>query len=272
VEESINPKKGDQLLVTGALGSVGRVAVFAAIARGAIVWAGVRGAQRAEARKLGAHGIVALDDDADLAKLPPLDSIADTVGGTTIAKLAGHVKPGGLIASVVGEPAVAKERGLRVQGMMAHEDPKRLAELAIAVAAGRLTIPIAKRLPLVDARLAQQLAANHPGGKIVLTCAVAVHAAEPTTKAKLTTFLIRDRILKLLSDDEIARVSTAETKERLAEGEEYVDLERLELGVLVADGVTPPMHHMLPRHAVSATTWTQIVAQLSAPGIGTASL
>lgn len=272
VEESIQPREGDQMLVTGALGSVGRVAVFAAKARGAMVWAGVHGAQRAEAAKLGAHGVVALDDDADLANLPPLDSIADTVGGATIAKLLVHVKPGGLIASVVGEPDGAKERGLRVQGMLAHTDPKRLAELAIAVAEGRLTIPITRRLPLSEAGKAQELAAHHPGGKILLTGAVAVHARKPTTRAKLTDYLIRDRILKLLSDDEVARVSTAETKKRLDEGEDYVDLERLELGVRRADGVPPPMHHMLPRHAVSARTWTQIVAQLSAPATGTPSI
>jgi hypothetical protein len=47
---------------------------------------------------------VALDDDAELDRLPRLDSIADTVGGETIQKLLSKVKAGGTIGSVLGEP------------------------------------------------------------------------------------------------------------------------------------------------------------------------
>src|SRR5665213_571161 len=95
VEEAVNPKPGDLVLVTGALGGVGRTAVFAAKARGAKVYAGVRAKQRAEAAKLGADVVIALDDESDVAKLPPLDAIADTVGGETTQKLLGKLKPGG---------------------------------------------------------------------------------------------------------------------------------------------------------------------------------
>jgi NADPH:quinone reductase-like Zn-dependent oxidoreductase len=169
VEEALNPRKGDLVLVTGAMGSVGRVAVFAAKARGAKVYAGVRSGQKARAAELGADGVVALDDEAEVGKLPQLDGIADTVGGDTIKKLLAKVKPGGTIGSVVGEPAGAKERGLIARGMLAHSDPKRLAELAQAVAAGQLVIPIAKRFPLGDVREAQKLAENGAGGKVILT-------------------------------------------------------------------------------------------------------
>ena len=41
----------------------------------------------------------------------------------------------------------------------------------------------------------------------------------------------RDTILKLLSDDEIARVSSVEDSSGLPEGEEYLDLESLDQGV-----------------------------------------
>ncbi len=169
VEEAIKPQAGDVVLVTGAMGSVGRVAVFAGKALGAKVWAGVRGSQKAEATKLGADGVVALDDDAEIGKLPPLDSIADTVGGDAIKKLLGKLKTGGTIGSVVGEPAGAKGRGLVVHAMLVHADAKRLAELGQAVAEGKLVIPIAKKLPLTEAREAQKLAEKGPGGKVVLT-------------------------------------------------------------------------------------------------------
>lgn len=168
IEEAVNPKPGDLVLITGALGGVGRTAVFAAKARGAKVYAGVRAKQRAEAAKLGADVVVALDDESDVAKLPPLDALANTVGGETTQKLLGKLKPGGTVGSVVGEPAGAKERGFVVRGMMTHSDPKRLAELAQAVADGKLVIPIAKRFPLAQAAEAQKVAEAHVGGKVVL--------------------------------------------------------------------------------------------------------
>jgi NADPH:quinone reductase-like Zn-dependent oxidoreductase len=168
VEDLINPGQGDQVLVTGANGSVGRVAVFVAKARGAKVYAGVRAKHRAEAAELGADAVVALDDEDEIAKLPQLDAIADTVGGDAIKKVYAKVKPGGIVASVVGEQAAAKERGLVARAMMAHSDPKRLAELAQAVADGKLIIPIVKRFPLAQAAEAQKLAEGGPGGKVIL--------------------------------------------------------------------------------------------------------
>jgi NADPH:quinone reductase-like Zn-dependent oxidoreductase len=169
VQEAIHPARGARLLVTGAVGGVGRAAVFTARAAGAEVWAGVRGSQVVEAAELGAHGVVALDDPASIQKLPVLDAIADTVGGEAIAGLLGKVKPGGTIGSVVGPPAGAQERGLVVKAFLAHPDATRLAELGRAVAAGQLILPIARRFPLAQAREAQALAERHAGGKVILT-------------------------------------------------------------------------------------------------------
>ena len=169
IEEAIDAREGATILITGATGSVGRVAVFAARARGARVWAGVRRVHKAEAEKLGAAGVVALDDDAEVDRLPPLDAIADTVGGETTKKLLGRVKPGGVIGSVVGEPAGAKERGLVVNGMVSHADSRRLAQLAAAVAEGKLVVPIARSFPLAQAREAHRFAERGAGGKVLLT-------------------------------------------------------------------------------------------------------
>jgi NADPH:quinone reductase-like Zn-dependent oxidoreductase len=128
----------------------------------------VRASQKAEAAKLGAAGVVALDDDADLAKLAQLDSLADTVGGPTVAKLIAKIKPGGVVGSVVGPPPGAKERGLTVHALLAHADPKLLAKLVQSVADGKLTIPIAKKLPLGEARAAHQLVGKGAHGKVLL--------------------------------------------------------------------------------------------------------
>jgi hypothetical protein len=75
----------------------------------------------------------------------------------------------------------------------------------------------------------------------------------------------RDSILKLLSDEENARISTAEAASRLTEGAEYLDLEHLDRGVQLAKAATAKatMGHILPRSAVSEETWRNILAQLA---------
>ena len=167
IEEAVRPRRGDVVLVTGAVGSVGRSAVLAARTLGARVFAGVRRLQQEEAAKLSVE-VVALDDDSAIARLPQLDSIADTVGGQTIQKLLGKVKTGGVIGSVIGEPLGAKEQGLVVRAYMVHCDGRRLTGLACAVAEGKLVIPIAKKFPLAEIREAQTLAERGAGGKVVL--------------------------------------------------------------------------------------------------------
>jgi len=167
-EDAVDARAGETILVTGALGGVGRATVFAAKERGATVYAGVRGTQKAEATRLGADGVVAIDDDGEIAKLPALDGIADTVAGETIQRLLAKLKPGGKIGSVLGEPPGAKERGFIVKAFMTRSDPKRLGELAAEVAAGKLDIPIAKRFPLAAASAAHELAEKGVDGKVLL--------------------------------------------------------------------------------------------------------
>jgi hypothetical protein len=77
-------------------------------------------------------------------------------------------------------------------------------------------------------------------------------------------YVTRDRIMNLLSDDETAKVSTAETAKQLTAGEEYIDLTQLDKGVLIASlgKGSPPMGNVLPKSAVHVQTWTNIVAAL----------
>jgi NADPH:quinone reductase-like Zn-dependent oxidoreductase len=169
VEDAVKPAEGSTILVTGAVGNVGRVAVFAAKKRGVRVWAGVRSRQRSEASKLGVVGVVAIDDDTDLAKLPTLDSIADTVGGETITRLYRKLRPGGVLGSVLGEPAGAKERGVVVHALLTQRSSRMLADYSAAVAQRKLEIPISRKMPLAQAADAQKFAERqHPNGKVLL--------------------------------------------------------------------------------------------------------
>ena len=100
---------------------------------------------------------------------------------------------------------------------------------------------------------------NHKVGKYI--------QLEQTMKNDLRSdYLTRDSILKVLSDEEVASVSTAETADRLMDGDEYLDLEQLRQGVQKALQTTIPMGRVLPRKAVHANTWNKIVAQLVEPG------
>ena len=73
----------------------------------------------------------------------------------------------------------------------------------------------------------------------------------------------RNTILLLLSDDEVASVSTAETALSLQDGAEFIDLELLEKGVLKASGATAIMGRVLPRKAVHEVTWKKILKVLA---------
>ena len=169
IERGIQPRPGAVILVTGAIGGVGRTAVHVAKQHGAHVIAGVRASQRAEAEGLGADRVIALSDANEIASLPELDAIADMVGHETIDRLLPFIRKNGVLATVVGVPASAEGREIRVVPVWAQPDSARLEELGREVARGLFSIPIGKRLKLSQIREAQQLAEKGGIGKIVLT-------------------------------------------------------------------------------------------------------
>ena len=162
-------KQGETVLISGAMGSVGRAAIFTAKKAGATVIAGVKKAQLDAAKELGADEVVALDDKEAMAKVGFMDAVADTVGGETGAMLLGKVKQGGVFASVVGPPLGAKlHPTVKVALVMAVPDPAKLAEMAAEVVAGRYKIPIDRMLPLSEAADGQVAAEKGGIGKVLL--------------------------------------------------------------------------------------------------------
>jgi NADPH:quinone reductase-like Zn-dependent oxidoreductase len=160
---------GQTVLVTGAIGGVGRTAVFVAKKAGAIVIAGVRKNQLKEAETLGADQVLALDDDAAMDGLGFVDAVADTVNHETAQKLLGKIKPGGVFASVLGPPAnAALHPTVHVEAVVCVPDPAMLRTLAEAALAGRFTIPIDRMLPLAEAAEGQKAAEKGGIGKVLL--------------------------------------------------------------------------------------------------------
>jgi NADPH:quinone reductase-like Zn-dependent oxidoreductase len=162
-------KASQTVFVVGAVGNVGRSAVFTAKHLGATVIAGVLKRQMDEAKSIGADQFIATDDDAAIANLAPLDAVADTVGGKLAEKLIAKVKPGGVFASVAGAPPnAAKYPSVKVVPVFSHFDRDTLQFMAEAVRDGKLTIPISLRLPLSEAAKAHALAEKGGIGKILL--------------------------------------------------------------------------------------------------------
>jgi NADPH:quinone reductase-like Zn-dependent oxidoreductase len=154
---------GQTVLVTGALGSVGRSAVWTKVI------AGVKKSQVKEAASLGTDQVLALDDEGALAKLGFIDAVADTVDGETAQKLLGKVKQGGIFASVLGPPANARMHPtVKIEAIQSTPDAAMLRTMAEDVAAGRLVIPIDRMLPLAQAGEAHAAAEKGGIGKILL--------------------------------------------------------------------------------------------------------
>lgn len=83
------------------------------------------------------------------------------------------------------------------------------------------------------------------------------------TTTERAEYVTRETIMQLLSDDEIAKVSTAEAASALKDGTQYLDLEHLDQGVQRATaGTKVGVGHALPQSAVSSDTWGKIVGLL----------
>ena len=169
MREGAKAQKDQTILLTGALGSVGRIALYAAKEIGAKVIAGVRKQQIEEALSLGAVAAIDLGDDKELAKLGSVDAVADTIGGETATKLIGKVRPGGNYGSVVGPPSnAALHPTVQVNGVVAHPDTRTYIHYAEAIRDKKLVLPIDRMLPLAEAAEAQAAGEKGGVGKIIL--------------------------------------------------------------------------------------------------------
>ncbi len=167
INEHIQPTSGARILITGALGAVGRFALFAARRRGAETIAAVRASQQDEARKLGASEIIALDSREQ--NYFSFDHVADTVGGPAVASLCKHLAPHGLIRTVSTTPI--DPAGLTTEPVFVavHPDVQTLEAIGGFVARGEFHMPIARRMKLEEAAEAhRKMESGSVGGKIIL--------------------------------------------------------------------------------------------------------
>src|SRR5579862_6456200 len=177
VRVAANVKDGQVVLITGALGSVGRAAVHSAKKIGAQVIAGVRAKELDDARSLGASDVLAIEDDEAIEKFPLVDAIADTVGGEVAARLIAKVKQGGSFGYSAGLPASAAAQypTVKITRVFAKSDPSKVREFADDVRDGKFVLPIGRRMPLRDAAEAHVLGESGGIGKILLLAPESQH-------------------------------------------------------------------------------------------------
>jgi NADPH:quinone reductase-like Zn-dependent oxidoreductase len=173
--EAVAPAAGDAVLISGATGGVGVLAVQLAAAAGARVIATARpGAQADLVRGLGAADVV--DFTADVASqmgaLAPKGVRAVLHFAGDAAALADLVAPGGRFASTLGiGPEQLGGRDLTATALMASPTADVLDRLAAEVAAGRLRVPIHATYRLDDVPRALADFATPHAGKLAVAVA-----------------------------------------------------------------------------------------------------
>jgi NADPH:quinone reductase-like Zn-dependent oxidoreductase len=163
--------EGDTVVVAGASGGVGSIAVQLARLAGTTV---IGLASAAHHEWLTGHGVIPVaygDGVADRIRqlASKVDAFIDTIGADYIElALELGVEPS-RIDTIARFDAVA-EYGVKAEGNAAGASASVLAELAGLIAAGQLEVPIAGTFPLSRVQDAYRyLEQGHVGGKVVLT-------------------------------------------------------------------------------------------------------
>ncbi|WNG17874.1 NADP-dependent oxidoreductase [Cystobacter fuscus] len=167
------PLDGKTVLINGAAGGVGHIAVQLAKWKGAHVIAVASGKNEAFLRGLGA------DEFIDYTKSPPedvahdVDLVLDTLGGPTTGRFLRTLKPGGALFPVFlgfSDAEEAAKRGVTVSMTQVRSNGAQLAKFAALLDAGTVRVAIDSTFPLANARKAHERATQgHIQGKIVLT-------------------------------------------------------------------------------------------------------
>jgi len=160
--------KGNRVLVLGAAGGVGQLAVQLAALHGAHVIATASARSRELALELGAAEV--LDASAEAVDgIEPVDLVMDTVGGELVARASVRIRPGGRLVSVATEPPAPADPSVTAVFFVVEPRAEQLAELVRLAAGGQLRAAVDSTFPLGAARAAFERV-QEPGkhGKVVL--------------------------------------------------------------------------------------------------------
>lgn len=170
-------KRGETVLVFGATGAVGTLAVQFAAKRGARVIATATGRKAAAlVRSLGAK--VAIDarsktavEELNAAAPDGVDVVLAFAGGRELERVLDVVPRGGRVIYPNGiDPEPERRPGIRMRGYDAAVGANEFTQLSRAAERARLKVPIAAKYPLAQASDAHRRVQNdHVLGRVVLT-------------------------------------------------------------------------------------------------------
>jgi len=166
-----NLSSGQRILIDGASGGVGSMAVQLAKAKGAYVIGLASGRNEEFVRDLGADEFVDYTKQNFEEVVKNVDVVLDAVGGDTFGTSFKTLKKGGFLVTTVEFPSEEKapEFGVKVARVFSKPNAKELAEITQLVDEGKLKAHVSTVLPLAEVKKAHQLSeSGHTRGKIVL--------------------------------------------------------------------------------------------------------
>ncbi|SBT93782.1 NADPH:quinone reductase [Streptomyces sp. DI166] len=160
-------RTGQSVVIHGAAGAVGSIAVQLARQAGAHVIGTGRAGHRDTVLGLGAHSYVNLEAQK-LEDIGDVDVVLDVIGGEILERSASLVRPGGTLVTIA-EPVTVHPREARAVFFVVEPDRARLSDLARRVREGRLKPLVGDVVPLAEA--AATFARKPVGGKTVIRVA-----------------------------------------------------------------------------------------------------
>ncbi|WP_460105490.1 NADP-dependent oxidoreductase [Pseudomonas sp. S3_H06] len=170
LHEHAQIKAGQRVLVHGASGGVGSLAVQMARIAGATVIATASARNHDYLRELGASEVIDYNQVQFETVVDPVDVVLDLVGGETQLRSWSVLKPGGVLVSPVSPPDAAQAQSARATGkhFATRSDGKQLQQIAALFESGELVIEV-DVLPLSQAEDAlRRSLSGHTRGKLVL--------------------------------------------------------------------------------------------------------
>ena len=156
---------GQTVLIHGAAGGVGSIAVQLAREVGARVIGTGRADDREVALGLGVQTFLDLETD-DLGQVGEVDVVFDVIGGDILERSAALVRPGGTLVTIAMPPTVRPKDG-RAVFFVVEPDRARLSDLARRLRDGRLKPLVGAVRPLSEAASAFGRHRRTPGKTII---------------------------------------------------------------------------------------------------------
>jgi NADPH:quinone reductase-like Zn-dependent oxidoreductase len=158
--------EGQRVLIHGAAGGVGTLAVQLARWRGGRVVATASAANLDFVRSLGAEEVIDYRADRFEELVRHVDVVFDTVGGETLERSWSVLKPGGRLVTVAASEEQTTDERIRAAYFIVEPSRTQLDEIARLIEGGALRPVVGAVFPLAEARQAYQ---HKPvRGKVVL--------------------------------------------------------------------------------------------------------